>query len=45
MKEYCKYTGKWMSHDDQITECKINHDKCVKLYPCAFFIVYNREIF
>ncbi len=43
MKEFCKYTEKWLNHDQQIIECKTNHDHCKML--CAFFIAYNRELF
>jgi len=44
-QEYCKYTGDKGSHDEILRICKQNNRLCINSYPCAFFIVYNREIF
>lgn len=45
MNELCKYTGITGSHDEVILVCRKCHSECVKLYPCAFFIAYHKEIF
>ncbi len=42
--EYCKFTGTHGTHETIIEECKKHHDECVKLYPCAFFVVYCAEV-
>lgn len=44
LDEYCKYTEIKGTHEKIIDICKENHEECVKLYPCAFFVVYYKEI-
>lgn len=44
MNEYCKYAEKSGTHEEIIYICKNNHNECVKLYPCAFFVAYHKEI-
>ena len=44
MSEYCKYAKELGTYDEIITLCKKYHNECVKLYPCAFFIAYYKEI-
>lgn len=43
-EEYCKYTKIKGKHHDIVRICKQNNEECVKLYPCAFWIAYNKEV-
>jgi len=42
--EYCKFTNVHGTHETVLEECKKHHNECVKLYPCAFFIIYSNEV-